>query len=205
MMQLSPLARVVTVLGSWCEGEMRSGQPWPGVARVYWHQAAARLERELAAIHEGRASGWGLPVTATEEERLLAASGDAANGGAGLVAIHAADREMAEWLCAACRTIGYETVRIGLRDNSLAQPPVAVIYDGRQADERELQTVRNVVMALGSVPLIALLNFPRVSDLQQMQAAGAATVLGKPILIDDLLTALAQVKAGRETVAEQRG
>ncbi len=33
-----PLAVLVTLLGSWCEGEPRTGRPLPGVARVLWHQ-----------------------------------------------------------------------------------------------------------------------------------------------------------------------
>ena len=34
----APLARVVGLLGSWCEGETRTGWPWPAAIRVYWHQ-----------------------------------------------------------------------------------------------------------------------------------------------------------------------
>lgn len=205
LMQNAPLARVIAVLGSWCEGEMRSGQPWPGVARVYWHQAAARLERELAAIHQGRASGWGLPITATEEERLLAAADGTTKSAAGLVVIHAAAIETAEWLCAACRSHGFEAVSIrsGIVPSTLQ--PVAAIYDGCLADERELCVVRNLAVALEGAPLLVLLNFPRVEDHRRMQAAGAAMVLGKPVLIDDLISALAQATACREAVPEQRG
>ena len=34
----TPSARLSGLLGSWCEGEARSGTPWPGVMRTYWHQ-----------------------------------------------------------------------------------------------------------------------------------------------------------------------
>ena len=34
----APLAKLVALLGSWCEGEVRSGHPWPGVTRIYAHQ-----------------------------------------------------------------------------------------------------------------------------------------------------------------------
>src|SRR5262245_46214259 len=34
----APLARLVALLGTWCEGEVRSGHPWPGVNRIYAHQ-----------------------------------------------------------------------------------------------------------------------------------------------------------------------
>ena len=44
---LAPLARVVGLMGSWCEGEMRTGKPWPAAIRVYWHQWPARCVQEL--------------------------------------------------------------------------------------------------------------------------------------------------------------
>ena len=44
---LAPLARLIAILGSWCEGEPRSGHPLPGVIRIYWHQAAERIRREF--------------------------------------------------------------------------------------------------------------------------------------------------------------
>jgi hypothetical protein len=47
---LAPLARFWGLLGVLCEGEARSGKPWPGVPRCYWHQFAPRWNREIAAI-----------------------------------------------------------------------------------------------------------------------------------------------------------
>jgi hypothetical protein len=58
----APLARIVGLLGSWSEGEVRSGHPWPGVTRIYAHQWQARLPRELATWQ---------PRTASQIDRLL--------------------------------------------------------------------------------------------------------------------------------------
>ena len=58
----APLAKLVALLGSWCEGEVRSGHPWPGVTRIYAHQWQARLPRELETWQ---------PRTATEIDRLM--------------------------------------------------------------------------------------------------------------------------------------
>jgi CheY-like chemotaxis protein len=44
--RLAPLTRVLGLMGSWCEGEMRTGSPWPGAVRTYWHQWPARCEPE---------------------------------------------------------------------------------------------------------------------------------------------------------------
>jgi hypothetical protein len=69
--RVAPLARVVALLGSWCEGEMRSGRPWPAV-RTYWHQWAPRCRRQFQHLVRGESCSWALPPTATEEERVLA-------------------------------------------------------------------------------------------------------------------------------------
>jgi hypothetical protein len=128
--RLAPLARIVGLMGSWCEGEMRSGSPWPASARVYWHQWPARCGGELGHLARGVPSSWSLPITATEEERLLA---DAATRGndaplreahglqpvglsppvglpGGLVLIRSRSAEMAGWLLAACRDRGLAAV-----------------------------------------------------------------------------------------------
>src|SRR5437868_5038942 len=44
-----PLARLLSLIGPWCEGEQRSGRPVPGVVRIAWRQWRQRLELELAA------------------------------------------------------------------------------------------------------------------------------------------------------------
>ena len=48
----APLARLVGLLGSWCEGEVRSGQPWPGTIRIYAHQWPGRAEQELKRLEQ---------------------------------------------------------------------------------------------------------------------------------------------------------
>ena len=190
LMQRAPLARVVAVLGSWCEGETRSGAPWPGVARVYAHQAASRIERELTALRQGLCGGWGQAVTATDEERLLLDESSPLPPAAGCIVIHSHRAEMAEWLATACRAGGHDAV--WLQTNAdLPANATAAIYNGYQASDRELDEVRKLAEALGGAPVIALLNFPRADDVERMKAVGAVAVLGKPVLVDDLTTALA--------------
>ena len=127
--RLCPVARVVGLLGTWCEGETRTGKPWPGGVRVLWHQWPARAERELRCLSEGRASAWSLPATATDEERLLAFSSRSARGEPStssaitaqsitrsvmstgtLVAICTRSWAIGDWLSAACRACGHATV-----------------------------------------------------------------------------------------------
>ncbi len=66
-----PLTPVVALLGSWCEGESRSGNPWPGVVRVYWHQWQGRLDLFEQQLESTGYSSWHEPRIATVGDRLL--------------------------------------------------------------------------------------------------------------------------------------
>ena len=135
LQRLAPLARVVGLMGSWCEGEMRSGSPWPATARTYWHHWPVRGRRQFRGLAAARLCSLALPLTATEEEHLLA---DVADGhpeqeamptGGAVVAIRSRSVEMADWLSAACRKHGWTTNR---QCDSLLEWPegtVAGVFD----------------------------------------------------------------------------
>lgn len=189
---LAPLARVVALLGSWCEGETRSGKPAPAVVRLYWHQGPARCQQQLRRMVEGDASMWGLPVTATEEERLLTAVETPLPKREGLVAIHARLGEMESWLAAFCQRCGYSTVWLRPPGCARLHGAVAAIYDGSDCCDQELDELRSLAAALAPAPIVALFDFPRIGDHQRALAAGAAAVMAKPLLLDDLAWQLDQ-------------
>jgi len=184
--RLAPLARIVGLLGSWCEGETRTGRPWPGAIRVYWHQWHARAGRELTRLRAGLRSSWALPSTASEEERLLAVADEALPQRQGLVAICSPSFAMQDWLAAACRRVGYATAWV--RPPSLALPPalVAILFDASDARGDELALLQSLAASAGPAPILVLLDFPRGEDRDRVLAAGAQAVLSKPLLIEDL-------------------
>lgn len=184
--RLAPLARVVGMMGSWCEGEMRTGSPWPGVVRTYWHQWAARCSRELRRLTQGHFCSWTLPPTATEEERLLADTAESWPQRQGLVVICARSNEMMEWLTTACRNRGYATVWQRPPGVARIEGATAAIFDGTDLSEEECNDLNRLAATLHPTPVIALLAFPRIDDRQRTMLAGAAAVLSKPLLVDDL-------------------
>jgi len=184
--RLAPLARVVGLLGSWCEGEVRTGSPWPAVVRVYWHQWPARSRGEIKHWRQGTQSVWGLPITATEEERLLYSVRRPLAKRDGVVAIHTARYEMEEWLSAACRQRGYATVWLRPPRPARIEGARAVVFDGTDGEGAECHRLRHLAGAVAPTPLIVLLDFPRVQDRRRVLSAGAAAVLSKPLDIDDL-------------------
>jgi CheY-like chemotaxis protein len=191
--RLAPLARVVGLLGSWCEGEMRTGKPWPGVIRIYWHQWPARCGQELGRMRRGESSDWGLPITAIEEERLLLAADSPMPKQQGLIAICTGPLEMQDWLSAAFRWRGYSTVWLRPPHPARVEGATAAIFDGSDCRGQELRQLEHLAAMLRPAPIIALLDFPRIEDRNRALAAGASAVVSKPLHLDDLFWQLDQV------------
>jgi hypothetical protein len=181
--RLAPLARMVALLGTWCEGEGRSGRPWPGVVRVYWHQWAARSAQELARIACGQLPAWSLPPTATEEERLLVSAEAPLPTGEGLIAIHARQTAMADWLASACRQAGYSTLRLCGPNWPQFAGVRAGLFDATDLGPSETSELDRLVAQIRPAPVLVLLDFPRPGVLPP----GAAAILSKPVLLEDLL------------------
>ncbi len=193
--RIAPLARWIAVLGTWCEGEARSGQPLPGVMRVYWHQAESHFRQELALLDAGLRSSWMLPVTATDEERLLAMLDEPTPIGTGNIAIHATNRMAFDYLADMCHLGGYTTTRIDPHNLSDVRDTIAAIYDspalnGSIDDRFELESVRSLVGAMAPAPVYVLANFPRTETARQWKALGVRAVLAKPIGMLELLRCL---------------
>ena len=154
MRQAAPLAHIVGLLGSWCEGESRSGRPWPAVTRVYWHSWAAWFDREMSALAAGGCGTLSLPLTATDEERLLAAAGAVPARSGIAVRIHAASREAAGLLHAACESLGHRPVPINSREMPSNLRPQVGIWDAAVLDDSVAADLRAAVehcqMCLGS-------------------------------------------------------
>ncbi len=188
----APLARIVALLGMWCEGEPRSGHPLPGVIRVYWHQAVARFPRKLSKWAEGRGSTWALPLTATDEERLLASTTAALPQATGLVALWSRRAEMEGFLAAACRAAGYATAWLHPRQPGGVRGAVAALFDGTSLDAKGLAELRDFAARVAPTRVLALLDFPRIKEVQ-LAAEMGVRVLAKPVNVEDLLACCRQL------------
>ena len=62
---------LVALMGTWCEGEQRSGEPWPGVQRIYWHQWEGRFARFVEQLAADQVCDWQLPATANDADSVL--------------------------------------------------------------------------------------------------------------------------------------
>jgi CheY-like chemotaxis protein len=203
----SPVSRMIALLGSWCEGEMRSGQPWPTVIRLYWHQGLGRIGREIRRLARGDCPQWGLPLTATEEERLLAATPRSRTGSRpvagrtgfqpvetngksafheGLIGIAARRYESFDWLAAACRLRDYATLWLRGPQYPLVEGFSAILVDGTDFHAAEFEDLRQIALRYPQALRIAIMDFPRIEDHRRLYEAGAAAVFSKPLSVEDL-------------------
>lgn len=184
--QRLPLVPLVALLGTWCEGEVRSGAPWSGVVRVYWHQWPQRYAQELARLVAGQSGSWSLPDTASAEERLLWQVDASPRRSRGLVAVVADRRDLAEWLVATCRQAGWATLWNARWLWAETHGADAVVWDAGLIDVHMHQVLRQIGDTFGNVPVVAMTDFPRLDDRQRLADAGVAAVLTKPLLAGDL-------------------
>lgn len=198
-----PLARFAVVLGSWCEGEVRSGQPLPGVLRFYWHQWLSAAEEQLRLFREGRNRAWNLPPTAADEDLVLAESeavpaargrhavGRDSKTDAPVLLVISQDYAVFEWLRGAAELweMNPRWSRDGAGLRSLPAGTAAVVIDLERDGlprPRCLGLRQADVSGRARVPIVCLMGFPRLHERERLLRAGATAVLSKPCSLGDL-------------------
>jgi hypothetical protein len=188
----APLAGIVMLLGSWCEGETRTGRPWPAAHRCYWYEFPAWWRRQIAMRNAGRCPDWARPINFLPR---VAVPGHP-RATPSLLVLHATGRESADALADALEQAGYSTVwQPPNRPRPLVRGAVAGIWEGAQLSEREATDLGQFCqqMARDGAPVIALLDFPRRDRVDHALQLGAAAVLGKPWLKSALTMTLENI------------
>ena len=212
----APLTRVVVVAGSWCEGELRTGRPMPGVVRLYSYEFAPWWRAACEAIARGESPPWSAPLDDPRagQASIGIVSADA-NRVRGVIAVDAVDFVVFETLTEALAPWGWRCAWTPRHRPELSASawetarPVAGIWDGGQLSESELASlaafaarVKGEIAAASGAdvhrsPVIALLDFPRVEHLAAVERAGGAAILAKPYQVAHLATELDRVVARR--------
>lgn len=203
--QRFPLAAIVSLAGSWCEGEMRSGTPLATACRLYWHQAGNRLRDDITRRATGRTPTWSLPTTSSEDERVLARcaaparslhnrSGDrrATDGRSdrNTVALFGHEHRSIEFLVDACRAGGFEAIWLGPGRTIEPGRVRAAIWDVTGLGDTAPTEMAEITRIVPTNRVIALLGFPRWHDIQRAAQLGLAAVVSKPFVLDDLYRVL---------------
>lgn len=201
--QAAPLARLLALVGSWSEGETRSGQPWSGVPRIYAHQFVARFGVELERLARGAAPTWSLPVTATEDERLLEgirhSTEKCLTPLQQKIAVVAHDFQTAESLADALRSRGRQAFRWrqAIEDAALTDEPPDVILCDAPTEADTFRALGQITAHAPGVPIVALMDFPRAEDRAAALKAGASAVISKPFLLEDLFWQIERLRVAQ--------
>lgn len=181
----APLARLITIVGPWCDGELRSGRPPFGVTRIHWHQWRLRLPAELGLVAGLSPNAHLTPRTLTEVDRLLATQIVAGlrHTVRGTVAIHTCRRESYHALADACSLAGLVPLWVDNRVSLEVDHPSVRLFDGWESRA-------DGVLPGNEPPAILLLDWPRPDDLYRAEQLGIGHVLAQPLSITDLLVAL---------------
>ncbi len=188
-----PTTPVVALLGSWCEGGMRSDVPWPGVRRIYWHQWAGRFEQFAQQLAADGITLWHQPRTASDaDDTLICSEKDQESTREILVAISAADQTQFEYLRDVLDSFGWSScwAERATFDPETVDLVSAVCIDANSFSEALLNRIEWLQSKLPDAPSSLVLNFPRSQDVAAAAQQGIHDVVSKPFQPNDLRHAI---------------
>jgi CheY-like chemotaxis protein len=181
---------IINLLGSWCEGQERSGKPLQNVLPIYWHQWAGGIKQLMSMANAGQAC--------PQEELIPAANL--------CVGVSALSYPQASYLEDALEFLGAETVWLEHQEWQAERPTQnlqAICVDGDSLTAKLAQRLAAIRGDHPSTPLIVILNFPRKEEVQELSAEhNVVAVVSKPFDLTRLARAVGQATGTRLIAAE---
>jgi DNA-binding NarL/FixJ family response regulator len=174
---------MVNLLGSWCEGQSRSGQPLQNVLPLYWHQWTGGLAQLLQLAAQARG-----------ENRLEVYDGNSLRVGVSAL-VHAQANSLKD----ALEFFGVEAV--WLEQATWQSQPIeklnAIVVDGDSNTASLHQRLEQLRTDHPDVPVLITLNFPRKDEVLELQAMPqVAGVFSKPFDLSQLGRLLGKATGG---------
>jgi len=204
--QAAPLAGIVVVAGSWCEGELRTGRPIVGVTRLYCYEFPAWWRQQMLRRDAGLCPLW-FPSVESGSQAPRDRSLRVVDDHSGVIALAASNWETAEALADVFHEAGFATVwEPAGRAKAVMHNVAAGVWNGGQLDEREEFELSKFCLRMSArgAPVITLLDFPRRDCVERALAGGSAAVLGTPWVNANLLSTVDDARGGRRFVAAER-
>lgn len=210
-----PLMPIVIVLGSWAEGETRTGRPVPGTLRVFWYEWSTFWLHFLEHFQLKHAFVTSLPRTSSPEELILFQSArkprilpltteatescctradnpDTLNPLSGTAAIVTPVFENFRLLRDILELGGWSSTWLrrianpAAHEEELRRSPL-VIVDVMEDLPQLNKTLRAIRAASRQALLLVLQTFPRPQEFELVHTLGPSLLLRKPIDVDELL------------------
>ncbi len=192
---------VVSLCGSWCEGETRSGSPIAGLVRIYWHQWLGQIDNFVAQINEQQIATWQLPKIATIPDRVQhQTKPDIPIVDRSVrVGVSTFTQENFLTIQDALQVSGYQSQWIeGIDANDINDSDFsAICVDGNSltvAFQNRIELLQNY---FPHTPIILILNFPRSSEFAMAREMGISEIVSKPFQLCDLKFAVQRMLPSR--------
>ena len=191
----APLARIVRLLGSWLEGEARTGRPLPALLRAYWHQALPRIGNEIDKLLCDKPSVFARSTTSDDGERLW--HGLAARSGRhdaertsieaamATVAVFASNRERASAIIDDCRHLGCGAGWIRFEELAVAAEPSLAVFDSQRLADADFSQIAQLRALWKQSPIAVVAGFARFDDAERLRSVGADALITKPYYFTD--------------------
>lgn len=195
---------IAFVLGSWCEGETRSGEPVPGVVRVYWHQWKGQYDKFVQQLETSGITDWHLPATATVADRIEQGKAPDNDVCRLIIGISAWTQTQYEMVADALTTLGYRArwLERSIWDAQAFRLLSAICIDANSLTDDLVNRVSWLRTTFPDRPMVLILNFPRADEVASASDLGIAEVLAKPFELAELHAALK--RATESVIREQK-
>ncbi len=201
----APFTPILMLLGTWCEGEERTGKPWPSAIRLYAHQFIPRVAAQLATELDRSEQGfecWSPPFTQTHEDRLLRDATLFQSSSRLSVAIQATSSTAARALTDALEISGFAPVTLR-HDGRLQQREFnAIVWDCGAGLDQDVPLLSAMRADSGDTPIVVVLGFPRPGDYDLASDLNVAAIVSKPFLLDDLVCTVRRAAATKKSVSQ---
>ncbi len=190
-----PGVPVVFVLGSWCEGETRSGEPIPGVIRVYWHQWMGQYAKFCQQLETSGISDWHLPTTSTVADRIEQAQPQRQPVHQSIIGVSAWTQSQFEMVADALKTLGYRTrwLERSVWDAQAFTLLSAICIDANSVTDDLVNRLSWLRTTYPGRPMVLILNFPRAQEVSKASDLGVAEILSKPFELANLGAAIKRI------------
>ncbi len=179
LQQAWPLSQFVALLGSWCEGETRTGKPWPDIPRVYSHQWLGRLRSALGGQTLLDLSGLRDELSNTNSRPSMISGR--------LIAVYARGFSYAEALGEALAAAGCSVVCLTLGEHAFSAGVAIVLYEVNRDPEGLIEDLDKLRCRHPGAQVVAIGTFPRAEEIDELRKKGVAVVVSQPFRVDDLV------------------
>ena len=182
IIQVNPIAAVILITSSWCEGERRTGYPIKDAIRVPWYDFRLWFERQKTLFDSGRLSQLSLPLSASDAQRAELDSQFAFPARTDdvfwILSDSAVERETLSRFCSSLgSTVWSGGMTAALPEESqLAQPTRIVAFPDYLSDD-VFEKVTQLKACYPGAAVYVVVYQPRIEEIESLRQNGADIIL----------------------------